>query len=240
MGGMECISCDRHIDPSGLYKVGNIQFTHQKCNTVEGPWRRHGKSRENTDFRNMLTEAGVIWCEPDSSDGMKIFSKNEEYFRLNTSEQKKLETKPNMKDTTTAFDYSTDISVKLDGQLVEGKVIDLARFYLAIAVLKSVHSVKGNVTTASKQNSDNTLTGRVRSYIWSLPNNTPLNLKLLQKSFTETLPTGMLSDLMKNTAMGVCLRREVGAKRGEYLSVRKEVTEDLIKTTVTEAVKVAA
>jgi hypothetical protein len=241
-GGIECISCDRHIDPDGLYSTENIRFTHQKCNTVEGPWRKYGKSREINDFRNMLTSAGVIWHEPDSIGGMEILSKNEEYFRSNKKQQIKLEIKQTTKQTTKQTMTTTDtttISVKFNGIQLEGIPVHLALLCSAYNTLTSAPSTKGNVIrAASERDLTATLTGRVRLYIWSLDDNTPLNYKLLQAAFPDdTMPTGMLSDLNKNTNQGVCVKRAKG--KGEYLSVKKKVVvEDDASATVVAAVAV--
>ena len=238
MGGIECISCDRHIDPDGLYSTENIRFTHQKCNTVEGPWRKHGKSREINDFRNMLTSTGVIWHEPDSIGGMEILSKNEEYFRSNKKQQIKLEIKQTTKQTMATTTDATTISLKFNGIQLEGIPVHLALLCSAYNTLTSAPPTKGNVIRAGvERDLTATLTGRVRLYIWSLDDNTLLNYKLLQAAFPdETMPTGMLSDLNKNTNQGVCLKK--GKGNGEYFSVKKVVVEDVVATAVTPAAAV--
>ena len=142
-GGIECISCDRHIDPDGLYSTENIRFTHQKCNTVEGPWRTHGKSREIDDFRNMLTDVGVIWHEPDSIGGMEILSKNEEYFRSNKKQQIKLETR-NMSNT------SNETHITLDTVVFGGVRYELSRELALVWLNSRVAPQSPAATTPSK------------------------------------------------------------------------------------------
>jgi hypothetical protein len=217
IGSYSCISCDRHKDPLAPYRVGNIQFTHNRCNSQDGAWR-HSDKKTIDDFRGSLTKVGVNWVSSDSVEAEEIFNKNKEYFRSNKKQQIQLDINMNK-----PLLNNSPIILEIEGvgRMILNEV-SAAKLLVEMRKLAPISVASGKRNTASlfvKQ--PNSVTGRVRSYTGGLPGGTKLSARTIQEQFPgEIIHTGLLSQLK---AEGVVLPTK---ERGVYLSVPSGVASE--------------
>lgn len=227
IAGPECISCDRitkgHI--GGLYSCENIRFSHQKCNTLDGPKRNDRSVLTKEYFRRFLSEVGVVWCEPDSAEGIEILNKNDLYFSVSRNEQISIEYNPNkiknMKNENTKTVKFTVSGIPIEMNIddlstVTRNVIDQNRTNV-LSELTKVGSSTGHVIKSNGVRPgiryENSLTSKIRNYCRSLPGKTEVSTATLRVTF-NSIGQSMLCNLA--VEKDPCIIRK---SKGMYLTV---------------------